>query len=65
MSEYVYTTHTFPMLDTGIGQSMGFESDKAFLAHQKAEEAKLDPEVRDAVEDVRRGILRAFFGMGA
>jgi hypothetical protein len=59
MSEYVYTTHTFPMLDTGIGQSMGFESDKAFLAHQKAEEAKLDPEVREAVEDVRREILRA------
>jgi hypothetical protein len=65
MSEYVYTTHTVPMLDTGIGQSMGFESDKAFLAHQKAEEAKLDPEVRDAVEDVRRETMRALFGMEA
>lgn len=57
---YEYTTHTVPMADTGIRQSLGFESDAAFLEHQRAEEAKLDPEVQAALTEMRADIRRQF-----
>lgn len=55
-----YEIHTFAVSDTGIGQSMGYESDKAFLEAQRAEEAKLDPEVREALQKARDEVLRTF-----
>jgi hypothetical protein len=58
MGEYEFTTQRFEMPDTGIGKSLGFESDKAFMEHQRADEAKLDPDVREALNEMRDSYRR-------
>lgn len=60
MSEHGCRIYRVPPVDTGIGQSLGFDSDAAFLEHQRAEEAQLDPEVREALEAARRATWKAF-----
>jgi hypothetical protein len=64
MSEYKLAYSTFPLMDSGIGISQGYESDKAFLAAMEAERAKLDPEVREAIESIEQDTLRGFLGIG-
>lgn len=58
-------THTRPMLDTGIGQEMGFDSDRAFLDHQQRERETLDPEVARLLDETKREIeVKMLFGGG-
>jgi hypothetical protein len=58
VSEYEFTTQRFEMPDTGIGKSLGHASDKAFMEHQRAEEAKLSPEVQQMLAEARAEHLR-------
>lgn len=63
---YKIVTHARPMLDTGIGQEMGFDSDRAFLDHQAQELRKLGADHRAAVEEIQRDMTRRLlFGDGA
>jgi hypothetical protein len=58
---YEYKTITVPMLDTGIGIAMGYESDQALRDHVARERLTLSPEVRAAVDDYEREIHRRMF----
>jgi hypothetical protein len=60
VSEYEFTVHEIPVLDTGIGQSLGFENDQALAAAVEAERAIYPPEVREALEEYDRSLDRAF-----
>jgi hypothetical protein len=60
MSESNFTVHEVPVLDTGIGQSLGFEDDQALVAAVEAERATYPPEVREALEEYDRRLDRAF-----
>lgn len=59
---FTYTVRTIPMLDTGIGQSMGYEDDKAFIAGVEAERATYPPVLREALEEYDRRLDRAILG---
>jgi hypothetical protein len=59
----IFKRHTFEMADTGIGEEMGYEDDKAFRAAVEAEHAALDPEVRRALEDAQTQIERRMLGL--
>jgi hypothetical protein len=63
--DFEVVVHRVPMPDTGIGIEQGFESDVAFLDHCEQERAKLDPEVRKALEDLDRSMRRALLGGSA
>lgn len=57
------TTHRVPVLDTGIGQEMGYEDDKAFLAAMEEERAQLPAEVRERLEALEAEMQRRVLGL--
>lgn len=68
--DFKLTVHKVPMLDTGIGREMGFESDADFLAHAHVEREKalalLTPAERARFEVAEAEAERAFlFGLVA
>lgn len=52
---------SIPLIDTGLGQELGFESDEAFLEHMDAERRKLPHDVQTALADLEREMARRFF----
>lgn len=59
------TVRTFPMLDTGIGQEAGYESDKAFIEAMDKKRAAMPPAVRAAMDKIDAELERKFlFGEG-
>lgn len=59
-SDYTLTVHRMPIADTGIGRSVGFEDDEAFVAAVEAERATYPHEVREALNEYDRSLDRAF-----
>lgn len=59
----VFTVHTFPVLDTGVGKSLGFKDDKEFMAHALAEREKLSPATQEAMEKIDREVERKILGL--
>lgn len=59
------TVHKLPVLDTGIGQEGGYESDAAMMAADGRWLASLDDKTRTAVLEMRAAEQRTFlFGEG-
>jgi hypothetical protein len=60
---YKIVTHIRPMIDTGIGQEMGYESDRAFLDDQRRERETMDPEVARLLDAAKAEIeVKMMFG---
>lgn len=63
MDDYKIEVHTFPMLDTGIGQEAGFANDAELMAAAAAERAALPLEVREAMDEIDREVERRMLGL--
>lgn len=61
--EVVFEVHYAPIHDTGIGQEMGYEDDKAFLAAMRAERDAMPADARALVDDLDRRIQREMLGL--
>lgn len=62
MDDYEITVTEHELLDTGIGISQGYASDAEFRAAMKAEREALPPEVREAVDEIERDVMRRMMG---
>lgn len=56
--DYEMVTHKVPMLDTGIGRELGYESDAALMEASEAERATWPAEMREAVEKHEAAFMR-------
>lgn len=55
-----YTVVTVPVIDTGLGVSLGYESDRAFIEAEQAKWEKASPLVREARDRIAAAEERAF-----
>jgi hypothetical protein len=49
-----------PFLDTGIGREAGYANDEEFIQDCMKQRAKLDPRVRDILDDVSKRLDEEF-----
>jgi hypothetical protein len=61
--EYEIRVTTHKMLDTGIGQEMGYANDDEFREAMRKKREALPPEVREAVEEFDREVMRKLLGL--